>query len=320
MVPDIKHKKNSNDDPYVSIVIPTYKRPEKVIVAVNSVLHQTFENIEVIVVIDGKCNATSKALSLIKDSRLIIHELKHNAGQNAARNKGLSLSKGKYVALLDDDDEWLPDKLSIQVERCKNSTYTFPVAVCKAIARTPKGCYIWPRRFPSTGQHISEYLFRRTSLFAGEAFIQTSGLLFEKAILRYVNFEEKLKVHDDWQWILEVSNLNGAGFEFIDEPLYIYNCEQHESETSKTKWEQSLEWIQGHLTAETITKNAYSSFVMISVGSNLAKERKWNLFFLPLKLATAKGTPQFIDYILYIGFWIFPPHLRQVIRSIFLKK
>ena len=106
-----------NNTPLVSVVIPTYGRSNLLGRAIDSVLNQTYGNIEIIVVDDnGIGNShqrqTEELLQKYIERNEIIY-IKHqkNSGGSVARNTGIRSSKGEYVALLDDDDEWFPDKL-----------------------------------------------------------------------------------------------------------------------------------------------------------------------------------------------------------------
>lgn len=101
-------------EPLVSAIIPTYKRPHLVTQAVHSILTQT-PALEVIVVVDGPDAATLDSLHSIRDARLRVHVLPHNGGLSNARNTGVELANGRWVAFLDDDDTWLPRKLELQL-------------------------------------------------------------------------------------------------------------------------------------------------------------------------------------------------------------
>jgi len=107
----------SGKTPLVSVILPTYNRVTYLKKAIESVRAQTFSNWELLVVDDGSNDETSSVVGEIarKDRRIqLLSQV--NAGAAAARNHGLSSSRGKYVAFLDDDDEWTPEKLQIQTD------------------------------------------------------------------------------------------------------------------------------------------------------------------------------------------------------------
>lgn len=102
----------------VSVVIPTHNRADLLPRAIESVLNQTYSNLEVIVVSDGSIDNTEEVIKKysIKDSRVRFIAYSPARGGNVARNTGIEASQGDYIAFLDDDDEWLPRKLEKQVE------------------------------------------------------------------------------------------------------------------------------------------------------------------------------------------------------------
>src|ERR1017187_7936626 len=103
-------------NPTVSVVIPTYNRARILPRAVKSVVSQTLEDWELLVVDDGSADDTEQVVAAFGDSR--IHYIRHerNRGQSAAQNTGIRASRGTYVAFLDSDDEWLPEKLAKVVD------------------------------------------------------------------------------------------------------------------------------------------------------------------------------------------------------------
>ena len=110
----------------VSIIIPTYKRAEDIRKAVNSALTQSLKEIEVIVVDDNSPNTEDRLKTReiihdmqMDDERLIYIEHPENMNGSAARNTGIKAAKGEFVAFLDDDDEYLPDKMLIQYNQMK---------------------------------------------------------------------------------------------------------------------------------------------------------------------------------------------------------
>jgi glycosyltransferase involved in cell wall biosynthesis len=110
-----------SQNPLVSIIIPTHNRADLICRTIESVLHQTYKYIELIIVDDNSTDNTKEIVAQYKDERIkyIKHDL--NRGAPAARNTGIKASKGQFIGLLDDDDEWLPDKLEKQL-KCFDSS------------------------------------------------------------------------------------------------------------------------------------------------------------------------------------------------------
>ena len=103
-------------DPKVSVIIPTFNRADLLPRAVNSVLYQTFTDYEIIIVDDCSSDNTQDVMATLSGPS--IRQIRHdrNKGQSAAINTGIANARGEYVAFLDDDDEWLPNKLDGQVQ------------------------------------------------------------------------------------------------------------------------------------------------------------------------------------------------------------
>src|SRR5690348_15579178 len=102
-----------SDRDLVSVIIPAYNYARYIPGAVNSVLAQTYQNHEIVVVDDGSTDGTRQALGDSLDKISYIYQ--HNRGVSAARNVGIERSRGELIAFLDADDVWVPDKLDRQV-------------------------------------------------------------------------------------------------------------------------------------------------------------------------------------------------------------
>jgi len=102
-----------NPLPLVSIIIPTFNRAHYLLEAINSIFAQNYKNIEIIIVDDGSTDNTSKIINLHNKQLHYIYQ--ENGGQAAARNKGIAIAKGKYLAFLDSDDLWTSNKLHKQI-------------------------------------------------------------------------------------------------------------------------------------------------------------------------------------------------------------
>lgn len=112
-------------NPLVSIIIPTFNRADKLPDAIDSVLNQTYKNVQVIVVDDG---STDNTADLIKKYPQVEYHYQKNGGQASARNKGLQNANGPILASLDSDDIWYPDFLTKSVEKLESEQLDFVFA------------------------------------------------------------------------------------------------------------------------------------------------------------------------------------------------
>jgi len=107
---------DKDNTPTVSVIIPTYNRAHLVSRAVRSVLDQTYQDFELVVVDDASTDNTEKVVKGFNDDRIRYFHHSENRGGSAARNTGIEAAKGEFIAFLDDDDEWLPPHLALTVE------------------------------------------------------------------------------------------------------------------------------------------------------------------------------------------------------------
>lgn len=108
-------EKKTNEDMIFSVVIPSYNREKVVARAINSVLNQTYQDFEIIVVDDGSIDKTKEVVRAIDDCR-IRYVFQDNQGANAARNNGIIHAKGDYITFLDSDDQYEPTMLEEQLK------------------------------------------------------------------------------------------------------------------------------------------------------------------------------------------------------------
>jgi glycosyltransferase involved in cell wall biosynthesis len=101
--------------PFFSVIIPTFNRKYFLKIAVNSALKQTFKDLQLVIIDDGSSDGTEELISEYNDKR-ITYARQVNQGVAGARNKGISLSRGKYIAFLDSDDRWVPEKLAVSAD------------------------------------------------------------------------------------------------------------------------------------------------------------------------------------------------------------
>jgi glycosyltransferase involved in cell wall biosynthesis len=208
--------------PLVSVIIPTYNRSSFVLEAVDSVFKQTFEDFELIIVDDGSTDGTEKALTSYQ-GRFIYH-FQGNRGVSAARNRGIQTACGKWIAFLDDDDLWLPEKLETQIRFFSQN----PEA---SICQTEE---IWIRN----GRRVNPR--KKHQKYSGDIFapslllclVSPSAVMIKRELFEQVGcFDETLPACEDYDLWLRIS----AQFPIflIDRPLVI-KCGGHPDQLSRT--------------------------------------------------------------------------------------
>ena len=103
----------------ISVIIPTYNREQKIVKSVQSVLEQTYSNLEIIIVDDGSTDHTEQVVKEIQDERIVYIRQAENQGVSAARNIGVANATADFIAFHDSDDCWHSDKLEKQMEYWK---------------------------------------------------------------------------------------------------------------------------------------------------------------------------------------------------------
>lgn len=109
----------------VSVIMPSYNTAEFIKESINSVLNQTYQNFEIIIVDDCSTDNTDEVVAEIKDERIKYIKNQKNSGAAVSRNRALREAKGKWIAFLDSDDVWLPEKLEKQISFMKENDYRF---------------------------------------------------------------------------------------------------------------------------------------------------------------------------------------------------
>nr|ADE10237.1 glycosyl transferase [Actinoplanes liguriensis] len=302
-------------EPDVSVVIPTCNRPELAVRAVRSALGQTHRNLEVIVVVDGPDEATVTALGEVGDPRLSVIVLPERGKAPNARNTGARAARGRWTAMLDDDDEWLPTKIERQLETAAAATVERPVVACRMISRTPRADTIMPRRLPEPGEPISEYLLVRRGLFYGDGFVQTSCIMAPTELWRKVPFTVGLRRAQELDWTLRAMREPGTALIYAEEPLVLWHQDENRDRISlQNPWREQLEWLRGN--RELFTPRAYAAFTLSVLSSMAAPTRDTGLFRELLAEARTHGDPGTVDYLTHMQIWALPPSVRHRLRDV----
>lgn len=185
--------------PKVSVIIPTCNRPHLVTRAVNSVLSQTFQDFEIIIVDDGMEKRAEEALKAFNDTRIIYIKHEKSKGAPTARNTGIEAAAGEYAAFLDDDDEWLPEKIEKQVAALDNAGKDAGVAFC--------GVGIYDKN----GKFLGNKIFYRSGIVSPfkdilhKCFIWTSAMMVRRELLKKHKFDIRFPKNQEWDLQLRLA-------------------------------------------------------------------------------------------------------------------
>ena len=294
-------------NPQISAVIPTRHRPGSLLRAVESALAQTHSPAEVIVVVDGPDPATESMLSTMTDERLRVLALPAAVGGSEARNVGVRAASGEWIAFLDDDDEWMPNKFERQLAMLPQASAE-PILSCRFLARTDTGDRIWPERLPQPSEPLCEYLLTRPGLQRSEGFVATPTILARRSLLCRVPFRRGLKKHQDWDWVLRATREGGR---VHISPEVLARCEMRArgSVSRRPDWRVSLGWI--HESEQLVTRRAYAGFIATHVAWQAAAQGEWSAFLPLLRDACRNGSPCPADVFRYLGFWLAPTAARR---------
>ncbi|MES2660452.1 MAG: glycosyltransferase family 2 protein [Verrucomicrobiota bacterium] len=196
----------------VSVIIPTYNRIATIAQAVDSVLAQTYQDVEIIIADDGSTDGTCESLAVYGDRIRIVKQ--PNRGPSAARNLGVSASTGEILAFLDSDDLWLPEKIERQVEVLEAGGKGVPCCICNATLESEPGKTM--TSFDAAGIKCdteSGYILNPSQLLA------TRFLLFNQVVavrrdvfLKIGGFNEDLWLLEDHDLALRLSIQGKWGF------------------------------------------------------------------------------------------------------------
>jgi glycosyltransferase involved in cell wall biosynthesis len=204
--------------PDISVVIPTHNRSGLLTVTLRSALRQHGVDLEVMVVDDGSTDDTGDVVAGLRDARvrLVRHETPH--GVAAARNRGIAEAAGRWVAFLDDDDLWAPEKLTLQLEAANatNSAWVYAGAV-----NVDDRLRILEGGPPPPPERMLELLTRYNPVPAGASNVMVRA----DALARVGPFDPQLRRTEDWDlWIRLARDGPPAA---VRRPLVAYRMHLH---------------------------------------------------------------------------------------------
>jgi len=195
--------------PTVSVIVPAYNVEKTILETIQSIQNQIFSDFEIIVINDGSTDKTLEILSTIKEPRMRVISYK-NGGLPAARNRGIANAKGDYIAFIDADDLWTPDKLELQVA---------------ALQQHPKSgvAYSWTAFIDEKGKllYAGKKLFFEGDVYADILIVNFvasgSNIIVRKQFIETIgDFVTSLKSAEDWDYNIRLA----AQCSFVLVPKY----------------------------------------------------------------------------------------------------
>lgn len=197
--------------PAVSVVIPSFNCADYISAAINSVLHQTMQDFELIIVDDGSVDATKEVVEpYLADPRIsYIHQV--NKGLPGARNTGALASKGTHLAFLDADDSLAPNTLATLTEVLSDSEACWCVIDLVKVSGEKREV----QRTQIPGEELFYAILR-------DDFIRRGMFFTRQAFMEAGMYDEEMKNREDWELNIRMLELRKA-FVYVPEPLYLYS-------------------------------------------------------------------------------------------------
>lgn len=250
-------------EPLVSIIIPVYNRQDTIMESINSVLKQSYKNMEILVIDDGSTDNTEYVVKQIKDNRILYYK-QPQKGACAARNKGILLAQGKYIAFNDSDDVWYENKLQNQIQCLETNSADI---VFGKLKETSSGKIV-----PS---HISYGLLPQNVDLSG---IGTQTLIAKADVLKNNLFNERLPRLQELELLIRL-HLKYKIY-CIDEPV--------------VKWR-----IQNDSISKNINKLYLATQIILNEDNNKLENIPKTKGTILGYLATCKAYQGIDDYILF---------------------
>jgi len=264
--------------PFFSVVVPVYNRAALLGEALRSVLAQSEQDFEVIVVDDGSADNPARTVEALADPRIVFIR-QENRGGGAARNTGIDKARGRFVAFLDSDDRYLPHHLAAMRGLLEHSAHDAGYARI-VVERGEGRSYLKPPCAIRDGEDMAVYLL------CERGFVPTSTIVVERALAAAIRFHENLPAAEDTDFAIRAA-LAGTRFVMAQEPGVLWNDIGDPDRLSAGRKGTSLrQWIEEM--KPRIPAKAYYGFL----GWAYAKHAATSSRFAALKLylgAVARG-------------------------------
>ena len=277
----------------ISVIIPTFNRENTILSSVQSVLSQSYKNLELIIVDDCSSDNTIKIVSQISDQRLRIIRHKKNLGACEARNTGIRNAKGSMIAFQDSDDIWRKDKLDLQLKILEE----FNADIC--ISQMERHGFKKNGTYPNFETGIIEY-----RNLIGSFIVSTQTILAKREVFYDALFDPKVKRMQDYDWIVRAGlnhRLCAVGMPLVDvylqqDSITTYNysklIESYDFFLEKYKSMDiqfpEIKILMNRCKAFTMTMNGKNASMEYKLLFRITKDKKFLLKYIFSKLKILK--------------------------------
>lgn len=290
--------------PLVSVITPFYNRRHLLPSILSTLRRQTFRDFELVIVDDGSQDGlVHDAVAARADFPVRFLRFEENRGAAAARNAGIDHAEGRYVAFLDSDDAWQPDKLRLQLRQLEQRGTCDLVSLTRQLVRGTVD-HVAPRRLMTEQDDVATYLFQHGGI------IQSSMMMLGRDLAARVRFEDGSRGHDDWSFALRLQAA-GARFAMLEQPLTIYDDSTGRTRRSPSYSPARLMWLAQR--RSQLGEAPYWAAVA-AVASHLRRSDQVR----PIKLimtAHRNGAISTACAAYYLAAWALPP-IRDVARRL----
>lgn len=241
----------------VSVIIPVYNRGDTIKRAIDSVLCQTYKNLELIIVDDCSNDNTLQVIREFQDKRMKVITSERNSGANAARNKGIMAAKGQYVAFQDSDDEWVQDKLKIQLRDMIDRNLSASFCAHRRIDGRSES--IVPDDYEDKKKYETELM----NVLADCNVVSTQTLIVRIDVFDKIGyFDEEMPRLQDYEFVIRLAQKEKIGY--IAQPLVsVYHTKLSISTNSEALCEAIILLVKKH--GDFINKQALLSLFLNNV-------------------------------------------------------
>ncbi len=246
--------------PKVSIVIPTCDRAEMLRCAISSVLAQTWQDFELLVVDDASKDHTAGVVASFSDPRIVYLKQEQRIGGAAARNRGIDCARGEVVAFLDDDDEWLPMKLEKQMVLFERRPISLGLVYTGYWIIDKESGKVVQQKIPTKQGDLSREIFIRNWVGG------SSSVAVRKSCLLAVHgFDPSLPSFQDYDlWIRMAKKFE---FDFVKEPLLKYHLHQQKIWTNPDALIRGLDlMLKKHGQSASLKRNLANYYLSLGAG------------------------------------------------------